>query len=214
MTTFFTIFFSFVLTGLVGNAVVARYQYRNWIAQQKVGLAQQRNLQQIALHEELERLASARRFHALRFAYALMGDDQELMEDRLRELDKTVVQWNERYTSFLARLRIYRPFRVAIHVEDFIHTPLASCTTELLALRSEPTEIRRTKIKEKKFEKRLNDVNGSIIAFSRDYLTELDRQASVVIDPDTNKFTRESIEYFSTLFLFKALFKPRNREFS
>ncbi|MBL1256181.1 hypothetical protein [Methylocystis sp. Sn-Cys] len=213
MWNLFTIFFSFVLTAVIGNFLAAGWQYRNWIAQQKVSVSQKKNEEQMALLDEIERLASSRRFHMARFAYSLETDDDELIKSRFTEFDKTLVQWNERYSAFLAKLRIYRTFDDAIRLETRIHTPLSLCTSDLAALHKKDKATRFEKIRKLKIHARLNTINGEIIDFSRDYLTEISRNSVIVIDPDSRDFKFENLHYFTTLFLLKSLFRERQKYF-
>jgi hypothetical protein len=207
MWTLFTIFF----TALIGNTLAARWQHRNWIAQQKVSLAQKKSEVQMALLDEIERLASSRRFHTARFAYTLETDDEELIKKRFEEFDKTIVQWNERFPSFLARLRIYKSFDDAVRLEEMIHTPLFLCASDLNSLKAHDLESRANYMRDIRIQARLNDVTGSIIAFSRDYLNEINKNSTIIIDPDTREFKEENLQFFSTLFLLKSLFRLREK---
>lgn len=211
MPDFLTITFSFVLTGLVGNAVVQRWQYRNWIAQQKVTLAQQRNSELLKLYEEIERLASARRFRCFRSVSALRKGETESIVSSINDYDKSVVEWNERYTSFMARLRIYRSFETALRLETNIHLPLVACGEQISQARiafhnGDKIEHYLTSI-----EKDLQYINSAILAFSRDYLGAVDRERFTIIDSDESEFTRDTLDSFSTAFLFRALFTKRDR---
>jgi predicted translin family RNA/ssDNA-binding protein len=179
------------------------------MAQQKVLLAQQRNAKLLELHEEIERLASARRFHCFRLVKAIRKGDQELAKARMAEFDKTVVQWNERYSSFLSRLRIFRSFYEAIRLENNIHSPLVMCSEMVAAAYTSLQKSENTSSHLEKIEESLQDVNGSIIAFSRDYLNIIEKDGAVIIDPDEMDFLSDTLEFFSTLFLIKALFKRR-----
>lgn len=92
---------TFVLTGIVGNWLVQRWQARTWIAQQRFLGFEKEYVALKDLVEEIGQLLGARIYYMQRLAFALRSGVPETVSLIAAEHDEAVRKWNERLASFL-----------------------------------------------------------------------------------------------------------------
>jgi len=103
--TLITVIISFVLTGLIGNYFVQRWQQRNWHEQHRV-LRLEKELDELrTLINEIMELGDARNYRARRLLLSL-DNESSISTERLMDYERTVAVWNDRFNSFCVRLTL------------------------------------------------------------------------------------------------------------
>src|SRR5207245_734489 len=86
-TAIVTVGLTFVLTGLLGNWFIQRWQHRNWVAQQQFLGEEKEYLALKQLWEELARLSGTRLSRMRRLVLVLRSRDDEIVKSRLADYD-------------------------------------------------------------------------------------------------------------------------------
>jgi hypothetical protein len=207
-TTLFTVFLTFLLMGLVANRVSQRWQYRNWISQQRFSDNQKEFQTLQDLFDEVAGLSSKRQHKMIRLLAAIRSLDAEKTQQRLTDYDAVVVEWNEHLNAIYAKLTMHLSFDLTKRLEDDIHKAFVTLDATLVALaqkkifgepidRSQLTGVQQA----------LNALQGRLFAFDRDILRHnLERKKAALY---TDPFTPQTLDTFPTWELLKALFKTR-----
>jgi len=201
---------SFLLTAFVGNRLLQRWQQRAWLQQQAVLQGHNEIDQAKRTIDNLVNLAGARNYRARKLLRSLrVSSDEELREIRC-EYDKAVSSWNEQLNSFQVNLTIYSEYRFSERIEDVIQPKFVEVSSSIASILATPKGEQRTKrlqMQAPEIEWQLNQLNGSLFEFSRDVIKQLvDRQRAIYVGRPVS-FSVETIELFSTWYLFKALFQ-------
>src|SRR6266498_4098295 len=124
MSPLLLVIVSFLLSGLIGNWLIQKWQAQNWLHQQRF-LGQEKEY--IALKEladEIATLMGARIYHMQRIALNLPNARYDQLADRLVAYEAAVVKWNERLTSFYVRLALLSSSELTYTLERTIHERL------------------------------------------------------------------------------------------
>jgi len=207
MEALISIVVGFVLTGVIGNRLLQTWQARNWFLQQRF-LGQEKEY--VALKELADEIASllgVRIFHMQRLNRALARGADEKINSRLQEYDEVLRRWNERLTSFYVRLPMLAHYDFAIRLEKSIQAELVKtgATIEnLIVNRKAGAPIPENQAS--RVENELIAIQGKAIAFNKQLLSVVHSRRTDVYFGKPLKFSPQTLNYFSTWQLVKALF--------
>jgi hypothetical protein len=120
MKTLVTALLSFLLTGLLGNWLVHKWQQANWMQQRRLLRAEQQLQDLRTLIDEIMALADSRSFRIRRLLRNLPHHGANIFPSLRKELDTATTNWNDKFNSFLARLTLFADHSFAMRLEDEI----------------------------------------------------------------------------------------------
>jgi hypothetical protein len=198
---------AFVLTGVIGNSLIQRWQYRAWLQQQQF-LGHEKEYTALKdLSAELSKVMGARQYQMRRVilaAHALLIDEMEI---RISEYTVTLKQWNEELNSYYVRLTLYADYDRAISLERMIHKPFAIIGSKIEGI----VRLRRKRQPVSKPEyatimRELDNLQAAIFRFNRDLLRNVEDIRRRVYYGENIPYSIRFLRYFSTAELIKALF--------
>ncbi|MGV1904093.1 hypothetical protein [Agrobacterium cavarae] len=201
---------AFLLTGVLANWLVQKWQHRNWLRQQHF-LGQEKDYTALkALFDEIVRLSGKRLSRMHRLAVILAQSDDALMQERLKQYSDVTAEWNENLNSFYVRLTMHADYSMTQRLEKSVHAEFVKVGRELEVLvdkRRHGSTINTRDIN--RVVASLDTVSGRLFSFNRDMLglvQSLQRKVYVGIEI---KFSESTLDFFPTWELFKALFVSR-----
>lgn len=207
VSTIISVVLGFVLTGLVGNHLVQRWQQRNWLIQQRFLGHEKEYIALKDLTDEIASLLGARIYNMQRLLFSLRRSSDEQLVTRLADYEDIVKRWNERLTSFYVRLPLLAYSDLGLQLESSVQTKLqvsSATIEELLNKRrggviAEKSEVRSAGAA-------LSSIQANAINFNKQMLRILESRRVEVYYGTKIAFTLGNIEKFSTWQLVKALF--------
>lgn len=209
MVTIISVVISFILTAIVGNRLLQKWQKRAWLQQQAVLQAHKEIDEVKATIDNFMELADTRSYRARRLLRNLCRGTKERLNVVRSDYDQSVAAWNDQLNSFQVRLTIYAEYGYALRIEDEIQPRFAEISNTLEGLLNAGDPERREMHRRiyAQTEDQLNSLNGIFFNFSRDVMRFLvDRQRDIYLGKPI-EFTRGTAELFPTWYLFKELFK-------
>lgn len=201
----------FLLTGVVGNYLVHRWQFRNWLTQQKIGSIEKEYSEIKELAEEFSKVSNERIFSMRAVLYSLRTGDQQLHETRKSEYRDSLKIWNQRYGYFSAKFPFLMTQSQTRYFEKQIHEQLVAASTLLdsaiAADIREPTTRGR-------IETMLNQIIGACIILTNEILQAAKSKHMSIYKEITLPYNVDNIEKYSTWQLIKALFIKNVNGFS
>lgn len=194
-----------IITGIIGNALVQKWQLRSWFRQQRQ-LGHQQELDELKkLLEELATRADAR-LHAMReLINALSSTSQVVFDKALADYRKELASWNKSINSFYARVRYYVSTGMSVRLERDVHDPFVYGNREL-----EP--LLRSRIAggiahpTSNLNLWLMHSQRMITIYMQDLLARIERRREVIANGKVIYYVDGNLREFSTLLLIKALF--------
>jgi len=191
LTAIATVVLTFVLTGLAANRLVQRWQYRNWILQQRMLDAQERQKSLQAIFEDLANLASKRHNKMRMLLSSLRSHSADKVDERLQEYGVTLSEWNERLNPISATLTLHLGWNFTWRLQKQIQPAFRSLGRDLERLsRLKAAGSRLSTSELRQAQHRLDQLQGTLFAFNRDMLRYLfDKRAELyreqILSPDT-----------------------------
>jgi hypothetical protein len=207
MVGLITTLLSFLLTGLIGNWLVQRWQQRNWRTQYTLQ-ASEKNLETLrSVAEEILKLADSRIFRTKRLVWQLNrpGDSFEMAKI---DYARSVTDWNDRFNAFCVTLTIFGEHAFTQRLQQTIQPKFVEVSGELDKRLRETEKFARASSSVVWFETTLNEITGMIWKFSRDLANFLLKRRNEAYNGVLIPFCRANLELFSRRYLVKALFKP------
>jgi hypothetical protein len=199
-----------LVTGFVVNWLIHKWQQRNWINQQRYLGAEKEYIILKELADEIAGLAGARLFRMRRLARILRNPDDVLVKKRSEDYDTAQIAWNDKLSSFLVKLRMYTPYRMAVQLEDRVQDRFARIGARLERVTSERLSGNKPSVSNiSDLEKTLNKLHGEIIMFNREMLRIVLSRRKMTYSGTRLTLTKETLQFFPTWQLLKALFKRR-----
>ncbi len=209
MLALFTVLVSFVLTGLIGNWLVQRWQQRNWLTQHSLQSAEKQIEQLRVLIDEILRLGDARNFRTRRVVRQLNSKDSVKFEHTKEDYEQAVVNWNDRFNSMCVGLTMYAAYQPYTERLEGIIQPLFVNISEkvdaLIGMGASGT-VSRSLIAQ--MDADLNEISGKLFAFGRDLVRLLLSRQQEAYEGKLIFFSKENLDLFPTWYLLKALFQP------
>ena len=207
MSTIIAVVLGFVLTGLIGNHLVQRWQQRNWLVQQRFLGHEKEYFALKELADEISSLLGARIYHMQRLLLNLRRSSDEQLLNRVADHDDIVKRWNERLTSFYVRLPLLASSDLAIRLESTVQTKLlaAGATIDELVYQTRSGDI-PSKYTVASALKALNSIQASAINFNKQLLQFVENRRIDVYYGTRVDFSVGNLAKFSTWQLVKALF--------
>jgi hypothetical protein len=210
MTAIVTIVVTFILTGVIGNWLVQRWQHNNWLRQHRfLGVAKdQESLRQI--FEEISQSAGARLWQMFRLVKGIGRFEEQELRSRVSEYEKALSQWNEKLNIFYAKLTLYSKYDYTSRLEWDIQARFVENGVRIERLvrkRLDGHAIRSQDIVAAL--DGLNALQAIIFNFNRDLLRIVQAQQEIAYYGVRVKFSHDTLDLFPTWQLFKALFVSR-----
>lgn len=198
-----------IVTGILGNYLVQRWQLRSWYDQQRQ-LAHQQELADLKkLIDDLSTRADAR-VHAMRMlARALLEPAPETMQERLTAYRAELAAWNTSLNSFFTRLTLHFGYGVTLDLEKSIHARFVAIGQEIEAqvrARSSGHAIDHARIGA--IMGQLDAQHGRLGTFYRGLVEGLQVRREQIMFGKRYHYTQTDLSHFSTRDLIKALFAP------
>lgn len=196
-----------IITAVVGNALVQRWQQRNWLAQQRQ-LARKEEFDQLQkLFDELSAAANARLFSLRSFLRSLASEEM-VFEKRKSSYQKDIANWNKLLSSFYVRLTLFLSRDLTYRLESDVHARFRKATQHTEALyekrkrRAEPLLKSQTAV----VESQINELQGKIQIFLEDVLGYLVEKRREVIEGSRVFYNPNNLWEFTNLQLIGLLF--------
>lgn len=211
--TTLTIVLTFICTGVAANWLVQRWQYRNWLNQQKF-LGAEKSYEALKLHsEEIARIASRRLSSMFRLVFSL-DQGSERLEERRKIYSDCIDEWNQSINIFYARTTMYLNFDMTKRLEDDINARFVEIGARIEKLIKERVANPNVSLSKIRVLDDLYALQGVLGNFNRDMLRHVINRRASTYQGVNLKYDRRNLQYFSTWQLFKALFITRIEEFS
>jgi hypothetical protein len=215
MVQILAVIIGFLLTGIIGNQLVQRWQHRTWLHQQRFLGAEKEFVALRDLATELSAAISARLYKMRRLLWAVCGQDDEKLAQRLSEYDLALVNWNESLTSFYVRLAFCTHYYDSTSLERLIHEPFQQAGADLERLVRHRRNGTKVSAKQRSdLERTFNQLQAASWEFSRDLMRAVEQKREDVYEGEHVGFHRYTMDRFSTWELIKALFVREIDSFS
>lgn len=208
MISISTVFIGFILTGLIGNSLLLKWQQRNWLTQQRFLGHEKEYLALKELVDEVASLLGVRLYQMQRLTLNLVRSSEEQFSARAAEYDQAVKIWNEHLASFIVRLVILAPnSSFAYKLDSVIQRKLRITGQNIDALVHQrrdgcPVEKKQTV----DILEQLDSIKAKARNFNKDLLDFVERRRKKVYYGEKILFSQWTLNRFSTWQLFKALF--------
>jgi hypothetical protein len=196
---------SFLFSGLVLNLMLQKWQYRNWINQQKMLKANLDLAELKKVTEQITVLSDKRNYRARRLGRTVIGGSAEEIEQIKKDYSDAVTAWNDSWNSFTTKLTMYADFENFVNRLNDLQDRfvVAGGLVNYLLKSQNLSESHRIKAR---LEECLDSISGSTYYLSRALLKViLIKEKEAYSDP-RESFTLENYESASTLKLIKYIF--------
>jgi hypothetical protein len=211
MIPLIVVILSFVLTGLIGNSLIQKWQQRNWIQQRRLLRAENSIEELKKIIDEIMTLADARNYRTRRLLLNFRSGNAKTLTEIKQEYDRTLAAWNDKFNSFCVRLTIFAEYRYTEWLESDIQPRFVKISEELeQVLKLELPASTSNNPAKAALEDQLNSLSGRLFKFSRDLLNLLLKKQEYAYVGRKIYFAPCTLHLFSTWYLFKALFEPRH----
>lgn len=204
---------AFIFTGVIANWLVQRWQYRNWLNQQRFLGAEKRYELLKSLADEISLNASKRLSSMFRLV-ASLALSQERVEERRLIYSNAIDDWQQNIATYYYKTTLYFDWSMTQQLEGEVNDRFVSIGAELEGLvrqklaGEDVSDRSRTRVKDKLFA-----LQGILGNFNRDMLHYVINQQAATYQGVKIEYNESDIQYFSTWQLFKALFITRVEEF-
>lgn len=198
---------TFVLTGLIGNRLLQRWQHRTWLHQQKILGREKEYASLLELTNELSAATGARLYHMRRLAAAIRSLSDAELEHRLKKYDAILIRWNEALNSYYVRLTFYTDFYEARNLEDNIQNLFAKTGINIEAsIRDRRSGKRSSPVAITAIDHNLTRLQGQILQFNKGMLRTVETKRKELYLGAPVYYSEYNLLQFSTWELIKALF--------
>lgn len=209
MIAIISIFLTFILTTIVGNRLVYKWQQRNWLQQQHLLRVQQDLGELKKAIDEMMTLGNARYYRTRKLDWNLGRASEERMLEIKKEYDESVVRWNEKFTILQVKLNVYLKDSSADSLDE-LQNQFVSISDNLDRYLRKDADLNiffKERALRKKVYERFSARLTKIFQRLTNKLVDKQKEAYLGKKIDFNEYTAD---YFSTWYLFKALFKANN----
>jgi hypothetical protein len=212
VATVTSVILTFICTGIGANWLVQRWQFRNWLNQQRF-LGSEKKYDALRSNaDEIAKVAARRLSSMFRLVFSL-NMSPEFMEERRKIYSDTVDEWNSSINLIYAKTTMYANYRMTLRLERDVNNKFVSVGSRIERAVRERTKDTQLTIKTGDLLKDLYQIQGALEIFNRDMLRVVITQQAATYHGVELKYTKSSIVYFSTWQLFKALFITRVDDF-
>ncbi len=206
MWAFFSIIATFLLSGVAANSLVQKWQYRNWVNQQRMLKAGIELEELKKLVEKITALADARNYRARKICRSINNISDEGLLKLRDDYDGAVTAWNDSWNLFCVKLTMYADFgRFVVPLENLQTKFVKAGGLLLYALKnSNNPDVSFAK---RDLEDVLNSLSGETFGFSRDLLRLVISKEKLAYEERKYVFSRDTLESTSLWKLIKFLFE-------
>lgn len=205
MATIIGVILTFVLTIVIGNKIIQSRQQDSWIAQQRFNGQEKEYLELKVLSDQIASSINVRIYAMRRLALQLRKVRTSVDESVIKDYKDAVKYWNENVSSYYIRLSQLGQEKFRYQLEKYLHGPMRQQSVVLDA------NIQQKNADEAWREmnsvtKSLNKINGDALNFNQALLNRVHLLRKQIYFPERIRFTRGTIQKFSTWQLVKAVF--------
>ncbi|MGV7029857.1 hypothetical protein [Methylobacterium symbioticum] len=208
-TSIITVLLTFLCTGLMANWLIQRWQYRNWLNQQRFLGAEKQYEALKAVADDISKV-SAKRLSAMFRVLSALDQSADRLEERRKIYSDAVDEWNQNINSFQYKTTLYFNWGMTQRLEHDINENFVKIGGRI---------ERNIRIKQINDQAKISDkqeilsqlfkLQGILGNFHRDMLNVvLQKQASTYQGVEIG-YNESDLQYFSTWQLIKALFITR-----
>jgi uncharacterized protein YukE len=207
MNAIFAVLVGAIVTGVVGNFLVQRWQLRSWREQQRQ-LGYQAELQELkSLLGEISTKAADRHNAMRRLVGSLAPQSRAETGAALADYQQQVTIWNATLNSFYVRIRLAVDYAATLRFEHDVHNSFVEAgrsIEDVLRLRADGDKPNWSDLIDPK--DRLNGLQGKLFSFLRDLTDEIERRREEIYFGKKLPYTVENLGEYTTLELIKAFF--------
>jgi len=212
---------SFLLTSLLANRLVQKWQQRNWMQQQKL-LRVAKELEEIdEVIKELMRLGDARCYRSRRLMLTIAAAHHKSSSDtrdrvlssRMDEYAATVVNWNDRFNSLCGRVVMHTSNYYARRLELQIQPSFVQVSQKIESMidgMSQPISIDYNAKTAQDIDVELNSISGKLGLLGKSLIKVMQKRRNEAYNGKEIPFERDTAELFSNWYLIKQLFKTKH----
>nr|WP_131588927.1 hypothetical protein [Sphingomonas melonis] len=205
MQAFFATVTAALITGLIGNWLVQRWQLRNWFAQQRHEFNQQELDQLTKLFDEISTLSSSR-LNAMRSLLNSMHINADYESDVLA-YKAEILKWNTSLHLWFARITFLISWSMTTNLENGLHAAFVRNGTGLEVL------IRHIRahgsISSGQFkgqDRSLNALAGEVDRYLKLILSQIQDRRALIKSGKRLKYNEADLAEYTTFDLVKTLF--------
>ena len=208
VSSFPTLIASVLFSGILVNWLIYRWQYRNWINQQRLTRAGNELVELKKLADTIRALSDARNYRARKVCRSIGAVSNEELQDLRRQHDVAVTNWNDQWNYFCVGLTLYADF---VGFSKRLESGLQSRFVKaggLLKYCLDHSDSADLIYAKKELEEVLNAISGETFNFSRDLQNLIRGKEQDAYSDPKEQITRANLHQISTFELLKGLFKP------
>lgn len=213
-TSVVTVLMTFLCTGLAANWLVQKWQYRNWLNQQKF-LGAEKKYEALKLHADEVSKLSAKRLSAMFRLVAALDQSADRLEERRKIYSDVLDEWGQHINSFYYKTTLYFDWEMTQRLEYDINQRFVEVGSQIEHCIRRRQEHADAEISEKEVLKdELFSIQGALGNFNRDMLKYVIRRQDSTYHGVEVGYSYADLQYLSNWQLIKALFITRVEEFS
>lgn len=207
MQTILPVLIGALVTAVLGNFLVQKWQLRTWREQQRQ-LGLQAELEEMKkLLEEITAKAADRHNAMRRLLSSLAPETRTNFERALTEYQNQVATWNAALNSFYVRIRLTVDYVMTLRFEREVHRRFYEAgiaLEEVVRSRRDGVKSNWSDLTEPR--ERLNYLQGSLYVFLRDLTDHIEKRRDEIFFGKKLYYRTHNLREYSLLELIKALF--------
>lgn len=203
--TFLSVLAGAIMTAIIGNWLVQRWQQNNWVLQQRQSLKKTEIDEIKSLASDIHSITSRRIFYTRRALHDFR-DSSTRFSKSLDNYSQSVLEWNQELGNIYSRISLLLSYSDSIFFEKSVHEKFVIASRVLdICIRSQ-----QPKTLEPRFVRfissQMDEINGQVIDFNRDLLRKTRETREFLLNGRVIHYDRWSLNEFSTLELATLLF--------
>lgn len=196
-----------IVTAVLGNFLVQKWQLRSWREQQR-HLGYQSELEELkALLAEITSKAARRHNAMRRLIGSLAPQSHANFEDALSDYRSELATWNASLNSIFVRIRLAMSYSETVRFEREIHSAFVDAGSSIeQVIRSRELGVPPNWSDLVEPKEKLNRLQGRLFAFLRDLADTIESRKEEIYFGRRLFYSKENLEEYSLFELIKALF--------
>lgn len=205
MAQIIVIAISFILTVIIGGKIAQFRQQDSWIAQQRFSGEEKEYFELKKLCDEIASSLGNRIYAMRRLVLQLIASSRHGTFDRtaVGDYQAAVKAWNENINSYYVRLTQLNLEEFRQRLEAELHDPMRRQSSAIDDALIERVEKGKNLVL---IRSKLDKINADSLQFSNALLARINHVRNKIYFPEKIYFCRDTIRFFSTWILIKAIF--------
>lgn len=196
-----------VVTAVLGNFLVQKWQLRSWREQQR-HLGHQAELEEMkSLLAEITSRAASRHNAMRRLIGSLAPQSRGNFEEALSDYRSELAAWNAALNSLFVRIRLAMSYAETVRFERDIHALFVDAGVsieQVIRARESGVQPNWSDLIDPK--EKLNRLQGQLFSFLRDLADTVEARKEEIYFGKKLSYSKDNLEEYSLLELVKALF--------